>query len=124
VPPPTLRKKHVRSGSYETNQSDRAGGNRNIGAVMEIKAQVENPATADRMPNRTTRYIFRVEPREFEPLIPAVQRRQDSLMSLSGVCKIAAKAVILVLMPFLSIQIVDSGCCTVAAPDDVVLNPC
>jgi hypothetical protein len=40
---------------------------------MEINAQVENPATANRMPNRTTRYIFGVEPRGVEPLTSAVQ---------------------------------------------------
>ena len=37
---------------------------------------------------------FLVEPRGFEPLTSAVQRRQDTLLALSGVCKIAAQAVI------------------------------
>ena len=39
----------------------------------------------------------RVEPRGFEPLTSAAQRRRASVLDLSGGCKIAAKAVIFVL---------------------------
>jgi endonuclease III len=31
--------------------------------------------------------VFEVEPRGFEPLASAVQRRRDALLDLSGVCK-------------------------------------
>jgi hypothetical protein len=44
-----------------------------------------------------------------------VQRRQDSLLEVSGACKIAAKPLISFMTLFPSFQVVDSGCCTVAA---------
>jgi hypothetical protein len=56
-----------------------------------------------------------VEPMGFEPTPSAVQRRHDTLLNVSGVCKIAANKRISTLSPFLSFQEIYSGCCTVAA---------
>jgi hypothetical protein len=56
-----------------------------------------------------------VEPRGFEPLTSAVQRRQDRLLDLSGVCKIVANKRISAPSLFLVFQEIYSGCCTVAA---------
>jgi hypothetical protein len=50
-----------------------------------------------------------------DPLTSAVQRRHDTLLDLSGVCKIAAKSCTSVLALFLPFQEIYSGCCTVAA---------
>ena len=58
---------------------------------------------------------MRVEPRGFEPLTSAVQRWRDSLLDLSGVCKIAANTRITSVLLFPSVQEIYSGCCTVAA---------
>ena len=60
-------------------------------------------------------HLLRVEPRGFEPLTSAVQRRQGSLLELSGVCKISANTHIFCVMPFPSFQDIYSGCCTIAA---------
>jgi hypothetical protein len=59
--------------------------------------------------------ILKVEPRGFEPLTSAVQRRRDGLQELSTGFKIPAKSVISALMIFSSFQELYSGCCTVAA---------
>jgi hypothetical protein len=56
-----------------------------------------------------------VEPRGFEPLTSAVQRRHDTLLDLSAVCKIAANKRIFAPPIFLVFQEIYSGCCTVAA---------
>jgi hypothetical protein len=56
-----------------------------------------------------------VEPRGFEPLTSAVQRRRDSLLDLSEVCNIAVNKRISALSLFLGFQEIHSGCCTVAA---------
>ena len=53
-----------------------------------------------------------MEPRGFEPLTSAVQRRLHTLLEMSRVCKTAAKAMILALTLFLRIQVIYSGCCT------------
>jgi hypothetical protein len=60
-------------------------------------------------------HIPRVEPRGFEPLTSAVQRRSDTFLERSRVCKIAANTLIFLVMPFSSFQEIYSGCCTVAA---------
>jgi hypothetical protein len=59
--------------------------------------------------------IFLVEPRELEPLASAVQRRHHTLLALSGVCKMAAKARISFSTLFPGFQEISSGCCTAAA---------
>jgi hypothetical protein len=59
--------------------------------------------------------ISRVEPRGFEPLTSAVQKRHDALLELSTDSKIPAKSIISAIVYFLSFQIIYSGCCTVAA---------
>ena len=51
----------------------------------------------------------------FEPTPSAVQRRQDRLLEIFGVCKVAAKARIFFMRLFPSFQVLYSGCCTVAA---------
>ena len=56
--------------------------------------------------------ISEVEPREFEPLTSAVQRRLDGLLKLSGACEIAAKTRFSPYASFLSFQSIYSGCCT------------
>jgi hypothetical protein len=56
-----------------------------------------------------------VEPRRFEPLTSAVQRRHDTLPDLSRVCKRPANKRISTLWLFLIFQKIYSGCCTVAA---------
>jgi hypothetical protein len=56
-----------------------------------------------------------VEPRGFEPLTSAVQRRYDTLQHISDVCKIAANAHISHDLLFLSFQVIYSGCCKVTA---------
>ena len=56
-----------------------------------------------------------MEPRGFEPLTSAVQRRHDTLPDVSAVCKIPAKAVYPALALFPTFQEIYSGCCTVAA---------
>src|SRR5829696_3145764 len=61
------------------------------------------------------RQFSRVEPRGLEPLASAVQRQQDSLLDLSGACKIPANRKIRSLKLFPIFQEIHSGCCTVAA---------
>ena len=61
------------------------------------------------------RWLFEVEPRGVEPLTSAVQRRHNTLLEVSRACKLAAKARISFMALFPSVQVVDSGCCTVAA---------
>ena len=56
-----------------------------------------------------------VEPMGLEPTPSAVQRRQDTLLDVSAVCKIPAKAADSASARFLVFQEIDSGCCTVAA---------
>jgi hypothetical protein len=56
--------------------------------------------------------VYEVEPRGFEPLTSAVQRRHDTLLDLSGVCKIVANKRISALSLFLVFQEIYSGCCT------------
>ncbi len=56
-----------------------------------------------------------MEPRGFEPLTSAVQRRHDTLLDVSGVCKISANTHIPCSTLFLGLQSIHSGCCTVAA---------
>ena len=65
--------------------------------------------------NRQVRLLPEVEPRGFEPLTSAVQRRRDTLPGLSRVCKTAANKRISTLPPFLSFQEIYPGCCTLAA---------
>ena len=67
-------------------------------------------------------YISRVEPRGFEPLTSAVQRRCDSLLECSRACKIPANRRILPITHFSTFQEIYSGCCTVAA-QTVRLHP-
>ena len=59
--------------------------------------------------------FLEVEPRGFEPLTSAVQRRRHALLEVSRACKTAAKARIFFRTLFPSFQVIDSGCCTVAA---------
>src|SRR5215204_3120812 len=59
--------------------------------------------------------FFGVEPRGFEPLTSAVQRRQDTLPEVSGVCKIPANGDFSLRTLCSSFQEIYSGCCTVAA---------
>jgi hypothetical protein len=56
-----------------------------------------------------------VEARVLKFPTSAVQRRHDTLLGLSGVCKIAAKAVDSTLALFPAFQEIYSGCRTVAA---------
>jgi hypothetical protein len=56
-----------------------------------------------------------VEPRGFEPLTSAVQRRHNTLLEVSGACKIAANGRILPITHFPALQEIYSGCYTVAA---------
>jgi hypothetical protein len=63
------------------------------------------------------RHVPKVESRVFEPPISTVQRRHDTLLKLSDVCKIAANAHISCPIYFPSFQEICSGCCTVAAQD-------
>ena len=58
---------------------------------------------------------FSGEPRGFEPLTSAVQRRQHTLLEPSRVCKHFANKCISALTLFLVFQEFSSGCCTVAA---------
>ena len=51
----------------------------------------------------------------FETLTSAVQRRRDALLVFSRACKTAAKTRIFFMTLFSSFQVIDSGCCTVAA---------
>jgi hypothetical protein len=66
-------------------------------------------------------HILRVEPRGFEPLTSAVQRRRDALRDIPGARKIAAKVRISLMTLFPSLRVIDSGCCTVAAHES---SPC
>src|SRR5215203_3882096 len=56
-----------------------------------------------------------VEPRGFEPLTSAVQRRHHTLLERSVTCRIPAKRRISASVLFPSFQEIHSGCCTVAA---------
>jgi hypothetical protein len=58
---------------------------------------------------------LRVEPRGFEPLTSAVQRRPHTLLEFSGACKTPANTHISSVLLFPSVQEIYSGCCTVAA---------
>jgi hypothetical protein len=68
---------------------------------------------------------FIVEPRGFEPLTSAVQRRHYTFLDYSVVCKVAAKVHFSCTMLFLSFQVIYSGCCTIAdiAPEAAVGGP-
>jgi transposase-like protein len=77
--------------------------------------QREGLTTEEREELHTRPDVSRVEPRGFEPLTSAVQKRHDTLLELSVGCKTAAKARISFMTPFPSFQVVYSGCCTVAA---------
>ena len=59
--------------------------------------------------------FFRVEPKGFEPLTSAVQRRPHTLLEFSGACKTPANTHISSVLLFPSVQEIYSGCCTVAA---------
>ena len=59
--------------------------------------------------------MSRLEPRGIDPLPSAVQRRHETLLDLSGVCKMPANSCISVLVHFSAFQEIYSGCCTVAA---------
>jgi hypothetical protein len=65
-----------------------------------------------------------VEPRELNPLPPLCKGGNIDLPEVSGVCKIPAKACISFMTPFPSVQVIYSGCCTVAAPNDAALDFC
>jgi hypothetical protein len=56
-----------------------------------------------------------VEPRGFEPLTSAVQRRREGLLEISRVNKTPANQHIIYLMLFLRFQDIRPGSCTVAA---------
>ena len=58
---------------------------------------------------------MKVEPRGFEPLTSAVQRRHDSFPEVSRACKIPANKHIISEAVFPIFQDIHSGCCTVAA---------
>ena len=58
-----------------------------------------------------------MEPRGFESLTSAVQRRRDTLLDLSEACKIGANKRISALSLFLVVQASHSGCCTYGALD-------
>ena len=60
-------------------------------------------------------HVFRVEPGGFEPPTSAVQRRRHALLEFSSTSKSAVKAHIFFMTLFPSFQVIDSGCCTVAA---------
>ena len=60
-------------------------------------------------------HILGVEPRGFEPLTSPVQSRHDSLLEISGACKIPANDNFLPRILCSSFQEFYSGCCTVAA---------
>ena len=64
-----------------------------------------------------------VEPRGFEPLTSAVQRRQDTLPEVSGACKMPANCRICPSARFSRFQEIYSGCCTVAAQTLPLLPP-
>src|SRR5215210_3357822 len=57
-------------------------------------------------------YTVRVEPRGFEPLTSAVQRRPDGLPELSGACKMPANCRVFGLTLSLAFREIYSGCCT------------
>src|SRR5215208_4775892 len=59
--------------------------------------------------------ISEVEPRGFEPLTSAVQRRHHTFLKVSRVCKIPGNSSIFPKSLFCSFQILYSGCCTAAA---------
>jgi hypothetical protein len=56
-----------------------------------------------------------VEPRGFELLTSAVQRRSDSLLGVSRIYKIDGKGRIFAMRLFSRFQDIHLGCCTVAA---------
>src|SRR5215210_2256041 len=60
-------------------------------------------------------HILEVEPRGFEPLSSAVQRRRQAMLELSRTRKMAANTYILAITLFPSFQDISLGCCTVAA---------
>jgi hypothetical protein len=67
---------------------------------------------------------FLVEPRGFEPLTSAVQKRQDRLPEVSGACKIPAKTPYLHVGTFLKISgyvlRLLHGCCTDTVRREIV----
>jgi transposase-like protein len=77
--------------------------------------QREGLTTEEREELHTRPDVSRVEPRGFEPLTSAVQRRINRLPEVSRACKIAANRRILRLIHIPCFQEIYSGCCTVAA---------
>jgi hypothetical protein len=57
-----------------------------------------------------------VNPRGLEPLTSAVQRRRDRFQQLSQPCKIPANEPIPEKTLCCGFQVINPGCCTVAAP--------
>ena len=51
----------------------------------------------------------------FEPLTSSASKKYETLLEVSGACKIPANRCISTLAHFLTFQEIHSGCCTVAA---------
>jgi hypothetical protein len=79
---------------------------------------------------RTTPALLRLfsmitlEPMGFEPTPSAVQRRRVTLLEVSGVCRYPANERFSASSLFPTFQESYSGCCTVAAPNEVACNFC
>ena len=82
-------------------------------SVLEDKIEIHPLLLFEAFP--ADQPFFGVEPRGFEPLTSAVQRRPDSLPELSRVCKTPANSCICSSALFSRFQTIHSGCCTVAA---------
>jgi len=65
-----------------------------------------------------------VDPRGLEPLTSAMRRRHEGLLEYSEACKTPANSRISELAFFPIFQEIYSGCCTVAAPNDVARSFC
>jgi hypothetical protein len=78
--------------------------------VLEVVSGLRPLSVLSTQPAK--QHTFEVEPRGFEPPISAVQRRRDTLLGLSGDCKIAANTGTWPFTLFPAFQEICSGCCT------------
>jgi hypothetical protein len=86
-----------------------------VTAALRLCAVVKYLRTGHSHPPCKARCSKRVGDSGFEPLTSSASKKYDSLLKVSGACKIPANRYISTLAHFLTFQEIHSSCCTVAA---------